>query len=246
MKTIVLLRHGQSEWNEKNMFTGWVDVGLSERGKEEAREAARLMKAAGYSFDIGITSYLKRAKNTLGIVLEEMKLAIPVLTTWRLNERHYGALQGKDKAETLAKYGPEQFQIWRRSYDVPPPPIEAGSEYDSKLEDIFRDMDPKDIPTTESLKEVEARAWPYWQTEIVPRLQKGERLILAIHGNSMRALLKNIEALSGEQVATLEIPTGVPLVVHFDDDMKFLRKEYLGDPEEVAKRAEAVRDQGKK
>jgi 2,3-bisphosphoglycerate-dependent phosphoglycerate mutase len=244
MHKLVLLRHGESVWNKENLFTGWTDVGLSEKGIEEAHEAGRVMRDEGYTFDIAYTSVLKRAIKTLWIVMEEMGLEwIPVFRNWRLNERHYGALQGLNKAQTAEKYGPDQVKIWRRSYDVPPPQLTPEDErypgHDRRYENLRR----KDIPLTECLKDTIERTMPYWHDTIAPAIRAEERVIVVAHGNSLRGLVKYLDNVSEEEIVGLNIPTGIPLVYELDDDLKPLQHYYLGDPEAVARAAQAVADQ---
>jgi 2,3-bisphosphoglycerate-dependent phosphoglycerate mutase len=230
MITLVLLRHGESDWNKKNLFTGWVDVELSEKGEEEARNAGLLMVAAKLEFDAIYTSRLKRAQETLRLALEGMgrsQAGIPIIEAWQLNERHYGALQGLNKADVLAQYGEEQFKLWRRSYDVPPPPIEKGSKYDVSNDPLYADLPAGSVPMTESLKEVERRFMPYWNTEVVPKMKEGKRLLIVAHGNTFRALVKNLDGLTAGEVVEVTIPTGAPLVYTFDENMKVVEKRYL-------------------
>lgn len=246
MKTLVLLRHGHSEWNEANRFTGWYDCGLTERGLKEAHAGGKLLKEEGFTFDVAYTSLLKRAIKTLWIVLEEMELMwLPVHRHWRLNERHYGALQGLDKAETTRKHGAEQVQIWRRSYDVAPPPVDRSSEHwpgnDPRYDSIDRDL----LPTSECLKDTVDRFMPYWDETIAPAVRRGEKVLIAAHGNSLRALVKHLDGISDEDIVGLNIPTGIPLVYELDDDLKAVSHRYLGDPEAARKAAEAVANQAK-
>lgn len=243
---LVLIRHGESTWNKENRFTGWTDVPLSETGIAEAKSGGQILKAEGYTFDIAYTSVLKRAIKTLWLVLEEMDLMwLPVEHSWRLNERHYGALQGLNKAETAAKFGDEQVLVWRRSYDIPPPPLEQSDERWPGRDPRYQDMDPKDVPLTECLKDTVARFLPYWHETIVPTLKSGKKVVIAAHGNSLRALVKYLDNISDEEIVGLNIPTGVPLVYELDDDMKPIKSYYLGDPEAVKKAQEAVAAQGK-
>jgi len=247
MHKLVLIRHGQSQWNKENRFTGWVDVPLSQEGIEEARRAARLLKEGGFEFDVAYTSVLKRAIKTLWIVLEELdQMWIPVHRSWRLNERMYGALQGLDKAETAAKHGADQVKIWRRSYDIPPPALTKESEYWPGRDRRYAKLDPSEIPLTESLKDTVARFLPYWESEIAPAIRRGERVVIAAHGNSLRALVKHLDQMSNEEIVELNIPTAIPLVYELDDDLKPIRHYYLGDPEEAKKAAEAVAKQAAK
>ncbi|MDK9725789.1 MAG: 2,3-diphosphoglycerate-dependent phosphoglycerate mutase [Sterolibacteriaceae bacterium MAG5] len=246
MYKIVLLRHGESTWNQENRFTGWTDVGLTEKGLAEAKAAGQLLKKEGYAFDLAFTSVLKRANKTLFTVLEEMDLMwIPVRHSWRLNERHYGALQGLNKAETAAKYGEAQVKIWRRAYDTPPPPLEEG---DPRIEDRdprYADMAPGEFPRTECLKDTVARFLPYWQTEIAPAVKSGKRVIIAAHGNSIRALIKYLDNMSDQDIVELNIPTAQPLVYELDAELKPIRHYYLGDAEAIQKALDAVANQGK-
>lgn len=247
MYTIVLLRHGESQWNNENRFTGWTDVPLSEKGSQEAKSAGQLMKKSGLVFDVAFTSVLKRAIKTLWLALEEMDLMyIPVHTDWRLNERHYGALQGLNKAETAEKHGMGQVKIWRRSYDIPPPPLFPDDPRNPAKDPCYADVNPADLPLTESLKETVARFLPYWLETIAPVVKSGKRVIIAAHGNSLRALVKYFDNISELDIVELNIPTGVPLVYELDDDLKPIKHYYLGDPEEIRKAAEAVANQLKK
>lgn len=245
-KKVVLIRHGESTWNAENRFTGWTDVDLSERGRQEAQKGARLLAEAGFQFDVAYTSVLKRAIRTLWYVLDGLDLMwIPVHHSWRLNERHYGALQGLNKAETAAKFGDDQVKIWRRSFDVPPPALTPDDERYPGKDPRYQDVAPKDLPLTECLKDTIERVLPYWEETIVPDIRSGKRVIIAAHGNSLRALVKHLDQLSEAEIMELNIPTGVPLVYEFDDAMKPLKHEYLGDPAEIAAAAEAVAKQGK-
>lgn len=247
MIPLVLIRHGESLWNKENLFTGWVDIDLSEKGMAEAHAGAKALKEAGYTFDFAFTSVLKRAIRTLWIVLDEMDLMwIPVHHSWRLNERHYGALQGLNKAETLAKYGEEQFMIWRRSYDTPPPPLDENDKRHPRFDPRYHDMKPADMPRTECLKDTLARFLPYWHSEIAPQVKLGKRVMIAAHGNSIRALVKHLDNVSDKDIVGLNIPTGIPLVYELDDNLRPLKHYYLGDPEEIRKATEAVAAQGKK
>ncbi|WP_255410916.1 phosphoglyceromutase [Blastococcus sp. TF02A-26] len=246
--TLVLLRHGESEWNKANLFTGWVDVHLSEKGRAEATRGGELLAAAGLLPDVLHTSLLRRAITTAELALAAAdRHWIPVKRSWRLNERHYGALQGKDKAATLAEYGEEQFMIWRRSYDTPPPPIEAGSEYSQDGDARYAFLPPEVRPATECLADVVVRMLPYWYDAIVPDLREGKTVLVAAHGNSLRALVKHLDGMGEDEVVGLNIPTGVPLRYDLDDDLKPLKPggEYL-DPEAAAAAIEAVKNQGKK
>ncbi len=246
MMKLVLVRHGESEWNKLNLFTGWTDVDLSEKGHEEAAQGGRILKEEGYDFDIAYTSYLKRAIHTLNHILDEMdRNWIPVVKAWQLNERHYGALQGLNKAETAAKYGDEQVKIWRRSYDVTPPELEPTDERAPQNQDMFRDVDPANLPLTESLEITVARAVPFFNEVIKPQMQAGKRVIIAAHGNSLRALVKYFDNMTPEEILGVNIPTGVPLVYEFDDEFKVIKKYYLGDQEALKAKMEAVANQGK-
>jgi len=246
MIKLVLLRHGESIWNKENLFTGWTDVDLSDQGKAEAKKAGELLKAEGLSFDVAFTSVLKRAIRTLWITLDELDLMwIPVEHSWRLNERHYGALQGLNKAQTAAKYGEEQVLVWRRSYDVPPPVLEESDPRCPGRDPRYRGLSPSDIPLTECLKDTVARFLPYWHQAIVPAIQGGKKVIITAHGNSLRALVKYLDNISDQDILGLNIPTGVPLVYELDGQLKPLRHCYLGDAEAIAKAAAAVANQGK-
>lgn len=246
MIKLVLLRHGESIWNRENRFTGWVDVDLSRKGTQEARKAGQLLKEKGYTFDVAFTSVLKRAIRTLWIVLDEMDLMwIPVYRSWRLNERHYGALQGLNKAEMAAKYGEKQVLIWRRSYDIRPPSLEETDEHYPGNDPIYRELDRKDIPFTECLKDTVERFLPYWHEVLAPTVKTGKRAIISAHGNSLRALVKYLDHISDDDIVGLNIPTGIPLVYELDGELKPIKSYYLGDPEEVARAMEAVARQGK-
>ncbi len=246
MYKVVLLRHGESTWNKENRFTGWTDVDLSEKGVAEAHQAGQVMKAEGYTFDLAYTSLLKRAIKTLWIALEEMDLCwLPVYNTWRLNERHYGALQGLNKAEMAQQYGEEQVHVWRRSYDVPPPALEKTDSRWPGHDRRYADMNPADIPLTECLKDTVIRFLPYWHETIAPTIKTGKRVIIAAHGNSLRALVKYLDNISDEEIPALNIPTGIPLVYELDADLKPIKHYYLGDQEAIARAAQAVANQGK-
>lgn len=246
MYKIVLLRHGESAWNKENRFTGWTDVDLSPKGIEEAISAGKIMKDKGYTFDMVFTSVLKRALRTTWLALEQMDLLwIPEEKSWRLNERHYGALQGLNKAETAAQHGEEQVMIWRRSYDIPPPELEKSDPRYPGHESRYKNMDEKDIPRTESLKDTVARFLPYWHEVIAPTIKTGKKVLISAHGNSLRALVKYLDNMTNEAVIALNIPTGVPLVYELDNDLKPIRHYYLGDEEEIARKAAAVAAQGK-
>ncbi|CAG0938625.1 2,3-bisphosphoglycerate-dependent phosphoglycerate mutase [Gammaproteobacteria bacterium] len=241
---LVLCRHGQSIWNLENLFTGWVDVDLTAQGRAEATEAGRQLKALGLQFDFAYTSVLKRAIRTLWIVLDEMDLMwIPVERDWRLNERHYGALQGLNKAQTAAEHGEDKVKVWRRSYDIPPPPLGADDPRHPRFDRRYRGIDT--LPATESLKDTLARVLPCWQASIAPRLRSGQTVLVTAHGNSLRALVKMLDGISDQDITGLNIPTGVPLLYELDDALRPLDRRYIGDPEEVARAAAAVAAQGK-
>jgi 2,3-bisphosphoglycerate-dependent phosphoglycerate mutase len=247
MHTLVLLRHGESSWNLENRFTGWTDVDLSDKGIKEANEAARLLKESGYTFDVAYTSVLKRAIRTLWIVLDGMDLMwIPVHRNWRLNERHYGALQGLNKAETAEKYGEKQVKVWRRSYADPPPPLTPDDERYPGRDRRYASLRPDELPLKESLKDTVARFLPYWNETIAPAVRSGQRVVIAAHGNSLRALVKHLDGISDDAIVELNIPTGVPLVYSLDAQLKPMSSRYLGDPESVKRAAEAVAKQGQK
>ncbi len=244
MKTLVLLRHGESDWNRENRFTGWTDVDLSEKGVQEGIAAGRQMKQDGYTFDVVFTSVLKRAIKTMNLALEQMDLLwLPVHKSWRLNERHYGALQGLNKAETAEKHGMEQTNVWRRSYDIPPPPLTADDERYPGKDPRYASLSSEELPLTECLKDTVERFLPYWHETIAPVVQSGQRVLIAAHGNSLRALVKYLDNISEEEIVGLNIPTGIPLVYELDDDLKPLRHFYLGDPEAIKKATEAVAGQ---
>lgn len=246
MYKLVLVRHGQSIWNLENRFTGWTDVGLTDLGRAEALEAGRLLKQEGYVFDEAYTSVLRRAIQTLWIILQEMNLEwIPVTKAWQLNERHYGALQGLNKAEMAKKFGEEQVKIWRRSYDVPPPALDWNDERHPRFDPRYASLPPEQLPATESLKITLERVLPYWHSTLVPAIQSGKRLLVAAHGNSIRALVKYLDNISDADITELNIPTGLPLVYELDANLKPLKSYYLGDPEEAARKAAAVANQGK-
>ncbi len=246
MKTLVLLRHGESTWNRENRFTGWTDVDLTERGVAEARRAGQQLGEEGLQFDVAYTSVLKRAIRTLWIVLDELdQMWIPVHRSWRLNERHYGALQGLNKAETARKYGDQQVLVWRRSYDTPPPTLDSSDERFPGSEPRYADLDPRDIPLTECLEDTVARFLPFWHETIAPDMRAGKRVIIAAHGNSLRALVKYLDDVSDEDIVSLNIPTGVPLVYELDDSLKPVSSRYLGDADEVQQAMQAVANQGR-
>jgi 2,3-bisphosphoglycerate-dependent phosphoglycerate mutase len=247
MKKLVLLRHGESTWNKENRFTGWTDVDLSEKGVQEATAAGRTMKDAGYVFDVAHTSVLRRAIKTLWLSLEQMDLMwIPVHNTWRLNERHYGALQGLNKAETAERHGMEQTHIWRRSYDVPPPALTVDDPRHPGRDPRYAGLGPADLPLTECLKDTVARFLPYWHEVVAPAVRGGQRVLIAAHGNSLRALIKYLDNIPDADIVELNVPTGIPLVYELDDDLKPIRHYYLGDQEAIKKAAEAVANQLKK
>ena len=243
---LVLVRHGQSDWNQKNLFTGWTDVDLTAQGRDEARQAGRTLTGAGLTFDIAFTSVLTRAIRTLWIVLDEMKLMwIPVENSWRLNERHYGSLQGLDKAQTTAKHGEAQVKIWRRSYDIPPPPLDESDERHPCHDPRYASLPPSVLPGTESLKTTLARVQPYWEDRIAAELTKGRNVLVAAHGNSLRAVVKMLEGISDDEITELNIPTGIPRLYELDAALKPTRAEYLGDAAAIAAAAEAVANQAK-
>jgi 2,3-bisphosphoglycerate-dependent phosphoglycerate mutase len=241
---LVLLRHGESDWNRENRFTGWTDVDLSERGEAEAHEAGRLLRDGGFDFDIAFTSVLRRAIRTLWISLDELdRMWLPVVHSWRLNERHYGALQGLNKAETAAEFGDEQVHIWRRSYDVPPPPLPAGDARDSGGDPRYAGLAPGELPRSESLKDTVARFLPAWHEQIAPEIRAGRRVLIAAHGNSLRALVKYLDDIPDEEIPALNIPTGVPLVYELDADLRPAGHYYLGDPARIEAAVAAVAGQ---
>ncbi len=244
---LVLVRHGESEWNKLNLFTGWTDVDLTEKGIEEAQEGGKALLKEGFDFDICYTSYLKRAIHTLNYILNEMDREwLPVVKTWKLNERHYGALQGLNKSETAAQYGEEQVKIWRRSFDIAPPVLEKNDKRCPYLQTQYRGIDEADLPLTESLKDTIARAVPYFEKTIKPQMVDGKRILITAHGNSLRALVKYFENLSDEAIISVNIPTGVPLVYDFDSHFNIIKKSYLGDEEKIKAKISAVAAQGKK
>ncbi|HEX3746682.1 MAG TPA: 2,3-diphosphoglycerate-dependent phosphoglycerate mutase [Bryobacteraceae bacterium] len=247
MTKLVLIRHGESTWNKENRFTGWTDVELSAKGREEALEGGRVLKAEGYTFDVAYTSVLRRAIHTLWTVLDEMELMwIPVHRSWRLNERHYGALQGLNKAETAAKFGEDQVKIWRRSYDIPPPALTPDDERYPGHDPRYRGLTAAELPLTECLKDTVARFLPLWHETIAPAIHGGQKVLIAAHGNSLRALVKYLDNVPEKDIVELNIPTGMPLVYELDDDLKPLNRYYLGDPEKVKAAMDAVANQGKK
>jgi len=246
MYKLVLLRHGESDWNRENRFTGWTDVDLSAKGIEEARAGGRLLKAEGFAFDLAFTSVLRRAIKTLWLALEEMdRMWIPIEHSWRLNERHYGALQGLNKAETAAKFGEAQVLVWRRSYDTPPPALEKDDPRFPGADPRYAGLERNELPLTECLKDTVARVLPHWNGSIAPAVRAGKRIVIAAHGNSIRALVKYLDGVSDTEIVNLNIPTGIPLVYELDAALKPLRHYYLGDPAEVEKRIAAVSSQGK-
>jgi 2,3-bisphosphoglycerate-dependent phosphoglycerate mutase len=247
MFKVVLIRHGESQWNQENRFTGWTDVPLAEKGIQEAREGGQLLKKEGFSFDLAYTSVLKRANQTLNLLLDEMdELWIPVRKDWRLNERHYGALQGLNKAETAVKHGEDQVKIWRRSYDVPPPALELNDERHPSRDRRYAGLPASALPATESLKETVARVVPMWISDIAPVIKSGQRVIIAAHGNSLRALVKYLDNVSEKDILEMNIPTGMPLVYELDKDLNPTKHYYLGDPAKVAAAMASVANQGKK
>ncbi|HNY01983.1 MAG TPA: 2,3-diphosphoglycerate-dependent phosphoglycerate mutase [Bacteroidales bacterium] len=247
MNKLVLIRHGESTWNKENRFTGWTDVDLSERGIREATEAGQVLKKEGFEFRMAFTSYLTRALRTLWLVLEQMDLQwIPVEKTWRLNEKHYGVLQGLNKSEMAEKYGEQQVHIWRRSYDVRPPALEADDPRHPRFDHRYRDLDPSDIPGTEALKDTVERIVPYWKSTMEPALRKHGQVLVAAHGNSLRGILKYLKNIPDDEIVGINLPTGIPYVFEFDEQMNLQRDYFLGDPEVIRKLMEEVANQGKK
>ena len=247
MHKIVLVRHGESDWNKQNRFTGWTDVDLSEKGRAEALEGGRILRQGGFTFDVAYTSVLKRAIRTLWIILDEMDLMwIPVHRSWRLNERHYGALQGLDKSETAAKFGEEQVKIWRRAYAISPPPLEKSDERWPGHDPRYKDLAESELPLTECLKDTVERFLPHWHETIAPTVKSGKKVIIAAHGNSLRALVKYLDGVSDDEIVGMNIPTGIPLVYELDDNLKPIRHYYLGDQEKIKAAIEAVAAQGRK
>jgi 2,3-bisphosphoglycerate-dependent phosphoglycerate mutase len=247
MYKLVLVRHGQSTWNLENRFTGWTDVDLTELGKTEATQAGKLLKDGGYDFDIAYTSVLKRAIKSLFLIQEEMDLHwLPVIRAWQLNERHYGNLQGLNKTEMAEKFGEDQVKIWRRSYDVPPPALDLNDERHPRFDRRYASLTPEQLPATESLKITLDRVLPYWNDVLAPNIKSGKRVLIVAHGNSIRALVKYLDNVSESEITEINIPTGLPLVYELDNDLKPIKNYYLGDPEEAAKKAAAVANQGKK
>jgi 2,3-bisphosphoglycerate-dependent phosphoglycerate mutase len=246
MYKLVLVRHGESLWNKENRFTGWYDVDLSEKGREEAKKAGQALKKEGYTFDVAFSSVLKRAIRTLQIVLDEMDLMwIPVNRSWKLNERHYGALQGLNKSETAAKFGEPQVLVWRRSYDIPPPPLEKSDERYPGRDPRYKNLSEKELPLTECLKDTVDRFLPYWHESIAPAIRSGQKVIVAAHGNTLRALVKHLDNISEEEIVGLNIPTGIPLVYELDQDLKAIKHYYIGDAKEIEAAMHAVASQGK-
>ncbi|MFX0102251.1 MAG: 2,3-diphosphoglycerate-dependent phosphoglycerate mutase [Candidatus Hodarchaeota archaeon] len=245
MYTLVLLRHGESTWNKENKFTGWTDVGLSERGIEEAHESAKQLMDNGFTFDVAYTSVLERAIKTLEIVLEDMNLSIPIHYSWRLNERMYGALQGLNKAETAAKHGEEQVLIWRRAYAIPPPALDKSDPRYPGNDEKYKDVDEKDLPLTECLKDTVERFLPYWHETIAPMVKSGKKVLIAAHGNSLRALVKYLDDVPEDTIVKLNIPTGIPLVYELDENLKPIKNYYLADEEKVKAMMQKVANQGK-
>lgn len=246
MKKLVLIRHGESLWNKENRFSGWVDVDLSEKGEQEAIAAGKSLKEAGFVFDLAYTSMLKRAYRTLDLVLERMNLShIEIRKTWRLNERHYGALQGLNKSETAAKYGEEQVQIWRRGYDVDIPPLTKDSPMYPGNDPLYKDLQESEIPLSENLKQVVSRVLPYWESDIVPSIKSGRQIIIAASGNSLRALIKYLEGVSDSDIVGVEMPTGIPLVYELDDNLKVVSKRFLADEAKLSEAIQKVKNQGK-
>ncbi len=246
MHKVVLLRHGESQWNKENRFTGWTDVDLTDKGRSEASSAGKLLKEEGLTFDLAYTSVLKRAIRTLWLSLDQMDLMwIPVIRNWRLNERHYGALQGLNKADTAAKYGDDQVLIWRRSYDTPPPALEESDDRYPGKDPRYSDLSEDELPLTECLKDTVARFVPYWENTIAPSIKSGKKVLITAHGNSLRALVKYLDNVSDDEIVGLNIPTGIPLVYELDDDLKPIKHYYLGDQDAIAAKAKAVAEQGK-
>ncbi|MCB0422471.1 MAG: 2,3-diphosphoglycerate-dependent phosphoglycerate mutase [Bdellovibrionales bacterium] len=243
---LVLLRHGESTWNKENRFTGWMDVDITEKGRQEAENAAQLLKSEGFQFDVAFTSVLRRAIKTLWINLEILdQMWIPVVRSWKLNERHYGGLQGLNKSETAEKYGNEQVFTWRRSYDIPPPPLEEDDERHPKKDPRYRDVSVTELPSTEALKQTLERVIPYWENEIAPQIKLGKKVLICAHGNSLRALIKYLDDVSDDEISQLNIPTAIPLVYELDENLKPIRHYYLGDSEAAQKAAEQVANQAR-
>jgi 2,3-bisphosphoglycerate-dependent phosphoglycerate mutase len=247
MKRLVLLRHGESAWNKENRFTGWTDIDLSERGIREATDAGKTLKNEGFHFKIAYTSYLTRAIRTLWLTLEQMDLLwIPVFKTWRLNEKHYGSLQGLNKSEMAEKYGDQQVLIWRRSYDIPPPPLDENDPRHSRFDPRYRDLKPSEIPATESLKETVGRIVPYWKSEMSEKLREYGEVLVSAHGNSLRGIVKYLKNIPDKDIVSLNLPTGIPYVFEFDDDLNLKKDYFIGDPELIRKLMEEVANQGKR
>lgn len=243
---LVIVRHGESEWNKLNLFTGWTDVDLTETGRAEAAAGGKALADEGFDFDVCYTSQLKRAIHTLNIILDQLdRNWLPVHKSWKLNERHYGALQGLNKADAAAEHGDEQVLIWRRSFNVQPPALKPGDERDPHVQEMYREIPADELPYTECLKDCIARAWPYFEENILPDMKAGKRVLIAAHGNSLRSLVMKFEKMTPEQILKVNIPTGVPLVYTFDKDMNVLEKRYIGDPETIAAKIDAVANQGK-
>jgi 2,3-bisphosphoglycerate-dependent phosphoglycerate mutase len=246
MHKLVIIRHGESEWNKENRFTGWQDVDLSEKGRAEAIKGGKALKERGFQFDLSYTSVLKRAIHTLDLVITELdQVWLPVTKDWRLNERHYGGLQGLNKAETAAKHGEDQVKIWRRSYDIPPPPMELSDQRHPKNDPRYKNVDPKLLPNSESLKDTVARFLPLWQSRISKDVSEGKRVLIVAHGNSLRALMQYLENMTPDEIMAVNMPTGIPLCYELDSGLKVIRKEFIGDAEDVKKAIEAVANQGK-
>jgi 2,3-bisphosphoglycerate-dependent phosphoglycerate mutase len=246
MYKLVLLRHGQSTWNLENRFTGWTDVGLTDQGRAEAVSSGKILQTEGFTFDVAYTSVLKRAIHTLWIVLEQMRLEwIPVLNAWQLNERHYGALQGLNKGEMAEKFGEAQVKLWRRSYDIPPPALELEDERHPRFDPRYQSLSPSQMPATESLKMTLERVIPYWHEVLDPDIRSGRRIMIAAHGNSLRAMVKYLDGISDQEIPELNIPTGIPLIYELDQDLHPIEHHYLGDPDDIARAAAAVANQGK-
>ena len=246
MYKLVLIRHGESSWNQENRFTGWTDVDLTDQGREEARKGGQILKEQGYTFDLAYVSVLKRAIRTLWIVLDEMDLMwLPVEHSWRLNERHYGALQGLNKSETAAKFGEDQVKIWRRSFDIPPPPLETNDPRYPGNDPRYASLSPAELPTTECLKDTIERFLPYWHETLAPAVKSGKKVLVAAHGNSIRAIVKYLDDVSEDEIVSLNIPTGIPLVYELDANLKPISRQYLGDPDKIAAAMAAVASQGK-
>lgn len=246
MYKLVLIRHGESVWNQENRFTGWQDVDLSEKGRAEALKGGKALREKGFAFDVAYTSVLKRAIKTLNIVLDEVdQVWLPVHKDWRLNERHYGALQGLNKSETAARHGEEQVKIWRRSYDTPPPPMDASDARHPSHDPRYKGIDPKLLPSNESLKDTVARFLPLWNSTIAPDVKAGKNVLIVAHGNSLRALMQHLEGMTPDEIMGVNMPTGIPMMYELDANLKVLKKEFIGDPEEVKAAIEAVANQGK-